>query len=279
MGKITFTGVYAMGKTVWTEEESNFILNNYENMSYKEIGSVLGLCYNSIRHKAKKLGLKKGSGYWSRPPDKYPVHEDYFRTWTEGSAYILGFITADGSISDNGRNRLSVHLNKRDTYILEYVRDKICPTAKIKEYKKTDSNNIKISSNKLILSLKELGLDSKKSGISDIFNIIPKKFKHHFIRGFFDGDGHVSYTNRVRGKYESIEGCVGFSNLDFELLTNIQKELKSGYVRKNRNHFVLGINRFSDIKSFYDFVYKDATIYLIRKHIKFNSFFMEKGLK
>jgi DNA-binding Lrp family transcriptional regulator len=43
----------------YTEEEINFIINNYRSMSNDDIGAKLGLTRDAIRKKLKRLGLKK----------------------------------------------------------------------------------------------------------------------------------------------------------------------------------------------------------------------------
>ena len=57
--------------------------------------------------------------------------------------------------------------------------------------------------------------DSKDSCV---FDNVPNEFKHHFIRGYFDGDGTICLTNEK--KFVS-----GFVGMNLCLLEEIQKWL------------------------------------------------------
>lgn len=49
-------------KRIWTEEEVRFLRDNYENMTYDEIGKKLGRSCYSINVKVRRLGLHKLEG-------------------------------------------------------------------------------------------------------------------------------------------------------------------------------------------------------------------------
>ena len=77
--------------TRWTDDELEYLKENYQDKSYKEIGEYLKRKEQAIRSKLHYLGLKKG------------IHHrtyNYFETIdTEDKAYWLGFIYADGNIN------------------------------------------------------------------------------------------------------------------------------------------------------------------------------------
>ena len=50
----------------------------------------------------------------------YELNEDYFETWSHEMAYILGFISADGSINKQ-KTSLSIELQMRDKKVLEFI--------------------------------------------------------------------------------------------------------------------------------------------------------------
>jgi hypothetical protein len=52
-----------MGKR-WTEKEVEFLKKNYENMSYREIGEIIGRSSKVTREKARKFGLRKRIRKW-----------------------------------------------------------------------------------------------------------------------------------------------------------------------------------------------------------------------
>ena len=263
-------------KKNWTDKELDFIKSHYMIMTYRDIADKLGVKKKAIEYKIGKLGLSKGSGWHGHGNSKYTINQDYFKTWTSTSAYIIGFIVADGHIATNGRNRLVIGINERDLYILELVREKLCKEASIRYYKPQNSVNLAISGKLLIESLSDIGLDTKKSGVSNLFNIIPKRFHRDFIRGFFDGDGCMSYSQRTRGKYKSVEGSVSFVNMDLELLENIKDMLGHGRIKKVKSYYVLRFQRTSEITDFYKYIYSNRTDFLLRKKNKFEEYFKLK---
>ncbi|PFJ83212.1 hypothetical protein COI97_30425, partial [Bacillus cereus] len=52
---------------------------------------------------------RRAIGSWKR---KYGITEDYFKTWSNNMAYILGFIVADGVI-------------QKESYILENIKKEL----------------------------------------------------------------------------------------------------------------------------------------------------------
>lgn len=45
----------------WTDDEVDFLISNYQNMSIPEIAKELGRTYMTVERKRNKLGLKKGA--------------------------------------------------------------------------------------------------------------------------------------------------------------------------------------------------------------------------
>jgi intein-encoded DNA endonuclease-like protein len=271
-------------RSKWTKEEEKFLINNYKKMTYAEIGHNLGFKDSAVGYKLKKLGLKKGKGQWQSPVNKKPANSNYFKTWTEKSAYILGFIVADGHVQHKDRNRLVIGLSIKDLKTLELIRDELCPTANIRHYKKRNTIYLAVGDKEMIADLVSLGLGNLKGKVVDIFDKIPKEQMRHFIRGFFDGDGCISYQERFRqDKYYSVEGTVKFTNGDKNLLDKVQEIIGFGRVSfkqfKTRSWYDLVSAKTSHIFSFYDYLYLNANIYMMRKKRKFESFIKLKPNK
>ena len=59
------------------------------------------------------------------PNKKYFFDEGFFnKIVSEEKAYFLGWIASDGYI---GENNFSLYINKKDVYILEQLKNLICP--------------------------------------------------------------------------------------------------------------------------------------------------------
>lgn len=267
-----------MRQIEWTQEIIDFLVNNYQAMEYKELSRDTGIGYHSIRAKLQQLNLKKGRGRRRITTDKYETDQKYFKKINSNSTYILGFITADGHICTKGRYRLMFGLNEADIQTLEFIRSELCPTAPIRRYRPHKSINLNISGKGLIQNLIGLGLDSQKSGASKILDSLPNEHKWDFIRGFFDGDGCISYSKRIRGKYRSVEGSLSFANGDVKLLESVQYKIGCGSIRKDKrtNCYNLTINSYKKIKQIYSEMYTVGGEYMARKKLKFEQFFKDK---
>ena len=66
--------------------------------------------------------------------------------------YFLGFIAADGYVSDSS---VIFELNNKDKYMVEKLRDYICPEKSIYDHKRTDSAAFAIFNKKKALELKK----------------------------------------------------------------------------------------------------------------------------
>lgn len=260
----------------WDDYSIAFLKQNYKNYTYEELSKILNIKSRAIQYKAVKLGLKKGIGFWRRSKSKYHVNEDYFLSWSEKSAYILGFITADGHIATKNRFRLVIGLNSRDFETLDFIRKELASDVPIRHREKTNSIELSISGRKLIHSLIDLGLDTKKNNISNIFDKMPEKYHKDFIRGFFDGDGCMSFYQRQRGKYKSIEYKFSFTNMDLILLEKIREKIGYGNIKNCGNYYVLASSAIDAILALYKYLYTESSVYMKRKKNKFITLFEMK---
>lgn len=81
----------------------------------------------------------------------YNYNWNFFEEDSEELYYFLGFIAADGYISDN---EIELTLNEKDIKILERIRDLIVPDKPLIYRKNTNSYMLKISCKKKYQNLK-----------------------------------------------------------------------------------------------------------------------------
>ena len=157
---------------------------------------------SSIYHKANRLGLFESK----ERPRKYAVNKAFFKSWTREMAYILGWMFSDGNVCSD-RRTFRIKLSIKDKEILQKIKFAMKSKAPIKistqllpskkEYRQyaTLRINSKIMANDLI----GLGCVPKKVNKFTIPKM-PSKFLNHFIRGYFDGDGSISFNkpNTIR---------------------------------------------------------------------------------
>ncbi|HDR3948641.1 TPA: hypothetical protein QCO63_000374 [Bacillus anthracis] len=73
---------------------------------------------------------RRAIGSWKR---KYDITEDYFKTWSNNMAYILGFIAADGVIQKENQ---CVSVSQKESYILEDIKNELKTTQPLYQNKK-----------------------------------------------------------------------------------------------------------------------------------------------
>lgn len=180
-------------KIYWDKSEEDILSNNFSNSSREELQNLLPKrTWKSINRKAERIGSKRMKYFLSLRPKNH----HFFKNWSEEMAYILGFITADGSIIKSRYSHyLQFCLQKRDIDILNKMRKILAPKNKFSYYKPENTLHFKVGSTTIYKDLLKLGITSNKT-----FSVkppkIPKKFVRHYLRGFFDGDGSISTFRR-----------------------------------------------------------------------------------
>lgn len=218
---------------------------------------------------------------------KYQVNHNIFQKETEESFYLAGFIAADGCIriskTNKDRNyvnhRLQISLSKKDKNHLILIRDLLGSNHPVHDYlienSKKNCNWNDVWESKLLITSKQIVKDLKK------FNIVPRKslvysfpkwlqnhpLCNHFMRGYFDGDGsffinsELSYDRlcfSLRGTEKFLKVYRGIleKHCNFQCQNNIDYFDKTPQLRFKGENSISARN----------FLYKDATIYLVRKY-------------
>lgn len=212
------------------------------------------------------------------------IEKDYIflQDWlNECSSYILGVILADGylnPISDPAGKRLTLDLAIKDVdYLIKLA---IWLGIKKIKYRMDKSGNIvsakfRFYGAKALEPLYKMNLHVSKSTKFDesIFNYVPQKYKSHFLRGIFDGDGCM-YLRKNENR-----GTLSFHMGNREVLERIKKEFhdKLGIIKgsirchkDSKNKWTLEYNSRVDIVKILDYMYTDheKSFWLPRKKEK-----------
>ena len=169
----------------------------------------LSLCYNVSKHAIlsilKTRNIPRRDRGSCRVNRVFKLNERYFEVVdTEDKAYFLGFMYADGCVTLKQSKYLimTISLQDRDKHILESFKRCMQFEGNISLHKARDCNSrsqfcISISSKKLCTDLIKLGCNPRKT-----FTLkfpteeqVPSHLIHHFIRGFFDGDGTLAHKS------------------------------------------------------------------------------------
>ena len=262
-------------------ERNKKILQLYEEgKSCRQVGKIIGVCPSTVSnvlaafHKQPRSKHQQGHSKGTTKNRKHIFDLNFFETIdTEEKAYWLGFLYADGCVRYKGT--ITLALQEQDKEHIENFLKAIRNYDIIPSYeRKTKSYRATVCSVKMAEDLRIHGCLQKKSLRLSFPSEkdVPKKLIHHFMRGYFDGDGCFTNIESSNPQF-SILGTPrfldGYENVLLSHLNN-QKRTKRVH-RKNWNEqteeiIYSGYKRISDI---YHYLYHDATIYLKRKKDKF----------
>jgi intein-encoded DNA endonuclease-like protein len=208
---------------------------------------------------------------------RYVVNDLYFDNIdTEEKAYWLGFLFADGYIRERKTgNSLEIKLSVKDSKHLELFRDSLESNHQIVysenkvKYKGgfsvAEMCHLAIYSSKLVSSIKKQGVHSRKTFTIKKPDIKPELI-HHFIRGYFDGDGCFTYIKNIKNATNI--ACASNDFREFLIEELHRNDINIKYYGGIQLYLQ---NKIDNLK-FYDYIYKNSTIYLDRKKEKYEEF-------
>ena len=132
---------------------------------------------------------------------QYKIDDSVFESIdSEEKAYWLGFLYADGYLNDS-RNSITLALSNIDIDTLLRFKSFLKSDKKIRR-NNDNSSKVVIENKKVYKDLIEKGLHQSKTHTIKFPNIVGD-LKRHFIRGYFDGDGCITYGKKL-SKYATI---------------------------------------------------------------------------
>lgn len=215
---------------------------------------------------------------------KYKINYNFFNEKEEEYWYFVGLIASDGYITDE---RIELGLNNKDKYILENLRDMICPGKPIYDKIQTNSSKFTIDNKKIAKDFKEIfKMKTNKKHSEMIFPNVPSIYMKDFIRGYVDGDGSIGRAKA----YQTVNGNkVIYNGIRLRILGNeiflsqmlecIRKEIpnntKSISKRKGENVYEITFN-FKTAENILHWLYDNNKLCLKRKEEKFKEIMNEK---
>lgn len=214
----------------------------------------------------------------TRLKNRYTLNEHYFDLIdTPTKAYFLGLIAADGFVGES--NNFAIYSIDKSILIdfkkeLSFSGDLTVGCGNFKNSK--NGYYLRFSSKQIVESLNKLGITTKKSLTFDKIPNIKEEYKKDFIRGYFDGDGSVTFGYRTyKNKYTYPRLSILIMGVE-DLLLEIAKtlNLKSFYIQKSKTPEIkiLRINNKQDLIKIYHIFYDDAETYLKRKRDKIEEY-------
>lgn len=283
-------GVYLAVRGAGSEQQKlkrdEEIVRLYKSgMSLRQTAEKIGVCPGTVRKVVKAagevlrpqhmeghgLGTKKNRGH-----RKHIFDESFFHAIdTEEKAYWLGFLYADGYVGYDGVVALA--LQEADLDRIQAFQKAIqADDTQIKYSSLTKSYKITVNSIEMSTDLANKGCFQRKSLLLKFptNEQVPENLIHHFMRGYFDGDGCISISGEREDPEFSILGTPEFLDgfeLRIQKATNDfspHKRIRKDDWNRQTESLIRGGNcKIEDIR---DFLYKDATVYMNRKKEKFD---------
>ena len=133
------------------------------------------------------------------------VNGDFFKTWSNDMAYVLGFIVTDGCLIEHRNGYNALNITNKDKEILKKILAVMDSDHKISVKSRGGTPKykyfqIQIRNKDIYSDLIRLGLTPRKSKTIKM-PTVPSEFFGDFVRGCFDGDGAVSVWQDPRWKH------------------------------------------------------------------------------
>jgi DNA-binding transcriptional regulator WhiA len=192
---------------------------------------------------------------------------------SEELSYFLGFLLADGSLSEQSRNRgkISIELSNKDVDILLKLQKVFGGT--IKQRQRDTNFKQNYVSNVLCIYKKELrdlvksyGMITGKKSDDVIF---PSDLSfNHVIRGFYDGDGAIGMTSNG---FPFVSICTKSEKLKTQVLDYFYSITgKKKVLQRNKRDDIYNIVVYKeDAILIAKALYCNATLFLDRKYLEY----------
>ena len=211
---------------------------------------------------------------------KYSLNESFFDSIdTEEKAYFLGFIYADGFIYLKKNFLIGIEIHQKDIELLHLFKQAVSSQSPIKlcNYEDRTSAKIRLFSKHMTEELIKKGVTERKSLILRFPtpDMVPNHLLHHFMRGYFDGDGSIKRNKNQKRSIQveivsSNDFCMGYMKKLNELASvNIIKMQHPG----GEHYSTFTYCGRNVVKNIYNFLYKDSTLFLKRKYDRFTKYF------
>lgn len=198
----------------------------------------------------------------------YSHREDLFDQWTEESTYLLGYLEADGYLlEDKETIRVCIQTSDKDKEFIQMLYSLTGFTGKLGKYNnKANGKTYKklrftVSSRAWKNSL--LYWHYRRGCLPPI----PNNLIHHYIRGYFDGDGSIFWSKQAQHLrsnfvFNSTVLAESFANY-LRSITNSKLNIHRKTTSNRCWYFNCGNKATINLMRY---MYKDAKIYLQRKH-------------
>jgi DNA invertase Pin-like site-specific DNA recombinase len=263
-------------------EKVQVIISKYNNgISSEVIAEELGINGTTVCRILKVNNIKIRPATENKR--QYPLNKAWLDNIdSEEKAYYLGLMWSDGNVFTEGGG-FKLGFKTEDKYILDHLSDILYFGVNHVSQDGDNFEKLEIYSIEMAARLIELGCMPDKTFKTRFPQWLSPELQRHFIRGLIDGDGCISVAcNKpvvdFTGTSEIIEDLAKIlkENLDIEFGT------EKRHKERDNNITAMRLYGYNKIDKFLNWIYKDATIYFIRKfdkHMEFLEMYKKFGEK
>lgn len=240
----------------------------------KEIGNLYGVSDTPIRTAFSKLGIQiRQVGSDERANAKISLDYHFFDDINSSErAYVLGFILADGHITNRGNIMFSQHKQEQD--VLRKICDVMKCNAPIRQ-KGDKYVTLCITCQHYADIFRGMGVTNRKTydlEIDTVLPFVPKEYERDLVRGMFDGDGSICIFKYPYFKKHSYH--LGFTSR-LNVCEYVQKvfDLHTKMCHEKSDFYTVRTACREDIVRIGHYMYDDATIYMDRKKAAFDKIY------
>jgi len=238
-----------------------------DKLSGQKIASILTINVKTVFAILKRNNIK--SRTLSESAMKYICQDDFFNVInTEKKAYWLGVLFADGNITKKASKSGQIIFSSKDKEWVELflldVGSNNFPNCEYQKLYKKYIWKAQITSAKMYNDLDNLGCTPTKTKTIKLPQINDSLI-HHFIRGYFDGDGTVGvYKNLKNNDWKILKSgfCSGSQKFIIDLLKVLP--VKNKTIKQVKNCYITQ-HSLRDTLNLFDYMYKNYTVCLKRK--------------
>lgn len=209
---------------------------------------------------------------------KWSTNEQYFKTESHNSWYIIGFITADGSIVQKKSSKLRFNLSIKDLEVLEFIQLELDSDQPIRYTTRNDPLkpyrycSIEFPSNEICKDLEKYNIAPRKTGKEKLPEI-PDKYKFDYLRGLFDGDGSFLCSKKTsKNGFKNHSYSFSICSASESFINEINNGLLSniGIIRKQiEGIYEARIHKYQNIINVAEEMYATGDFGLSRKKERF----------
>lgn len=189
------------------EDKDNIQSKYLELKTIKKVAEYYGISRSTMERYFRRFDIQ----YVKKIKNNFD--ESFFIQESPNYFYLAGFIAADGNISKN-KFRVKIELADKDLDHLNKISSLISFDGKLlkrivvnskrnNKWKDTVSYTLGFSSKTVVNNLSNFNIINNKTKTYNFPDwLINHLYVHHFMRGYFDGDGHLGIKNNNKLRFQ-----------------------------------------------------------------------------